>query len=78
MKKITLKNLYLKEVEQLSRSQLKEILGGSMLTSDSTHGITTTQDCAVSCGAEGGSCTTSECKSGSCSYQGASLVCVTS
>ncbi|TJZ50046.1 rSAM-modified peptide [Sphingobacterium olei] len=47
MKKISLKNLNLREVEQLSRSQLKEVLGGFISTSDSIP--RTTIDCAVRC-----------------------------
>ncbi|TJZ50049.1 hypothetical protein FAZ15_21760 [Sphingobacterium olei] len=41
MKKISLKNLNLKEVEQLSREQLKNVLGGFTGSSDEgTGGIT--------------------------------------
>lgn len=38
MKKISLKNLNLKEVEQLSREQLKNVLGGYADTSTSSGG----------------------------------------
>ena len=78
MKKISLKNLNLKEVEQLSRSQLKEVLGGgSTWTTNSTPGPTT-EDCELICETEEAKCTTSDCKTGSCVYSGTSLVCVTS
>lgn len=43
MKKISLKNLNLKEVDQLSREQLKNVLGGwtGATTGGGTDGITT-------------------------------------
>ena len=42
MKKISLKNLNLKEVEQLSREQLKNVLGG--YTGGTTEDIITTSE----------------------------------
>jgi hypothetical protein len=73
MKKISLKNLHLKEIELLSREQLKEVLGG---VGGSTIGTTTTEDCSVNCVADGGSCTSSDCKTGTCSYNDTYLVCI--
>ncbi|WP_316820461.1 hypothetical protein [Pedobacter gandavensis] len=47
MKKISLKNLNLKEVEQLSREQLKDVLGGwtGSTTTGPTQGGTTSPAC---------------------------------
>lgn len=75
MKKISLKNLNLKEVEQLTRAQLKDVLGGFTGTSGSTFEPTTTEDCWTGCEKPGNSCTTSDCKSGTCSYRSGSYVC---
>lgn len=72
MKKITLKNLNLVEVEQLSREQLKDVLGGSI-------GITSTAtNCAVECDGSNSSCVTVDCKPGSCSYVGDVFKCTAS
>lgn len=70
MKKITLKNLNLVEVEQLSREQLKDVLGGSI-------GITSTAtNCAVECDGSNSSCVTDGCKPGSCVYSGKYYSCI--
>lgn len=46
MKKISLKNLNLNEVEELSRSQLKEVLGGYIGRNGSIEeAMTTNYDC---------------------------------
>jgi len=45
MNKISLKNLNLKEVEQLSREQLKSVLGGFTGGTGGTEGGATTADC---------------------------------
>ncbi|WP_140937577.1 TIGR04149 family rSAM-modified RiPP [Sphingobacterium lumbrici] len=71
MKKISLKSLNLSEVEQLSRSQLKDVLGGFMSTSDSI----TIPGCTVRCENIGHNCTTSDCKVGSCGYIDGYLQC---
>lgn len=71
MKKISLKNLNLREVEQLSRTQLKAVLGGFISTSDSI----TTPGCTESCENEGDNCTTSDCKAGTCAYRRGTLGC---
>lgn len=77
MKKISLKSLNLKEVEQLSREQLKDVLGGwSNSTDNPAFGTTTAEDCATSCSNQGDSCKTADCKSGSCAYHSGSLSCV--
>lgn len=44
MKKISLKNLNLKEVEQLSREQLKNVLGGFTGGTGTDDGETTAED----------------------------------
>jgi len=56
--KISLKNLNLKEVERLSKEQLKDVLGGEMGTGT----------CAVPCRTEGGSCVTTDCIPGTCGW----------
>jgi len=69
MKKISLKNLNLKEVEQLSREQLKNVLGGY---TGGTGGPETetetvpTKECGDYCGGDDGDCNGScqECKEG--------------
>ncbi|MGO1595004.1 MAG: TIGR04149 family rSAM-modified RiPP [Sphingobacterium sp.] len=63
MKKISLKQLDLKEVEQLSREQLKDVLGGTFGSG--------TDDCQT----PGDTCTTADSTSGRCNYIGEMLVC---
>lgn len=76
MKKISLKTLNLKEIETLTREQLRDVLGGTfMSTSDSPS--TTSDKCESNCENSGGSCKTSDCKIGSCTYKGTRWVCVT-
>lgn len=58
MKKISLKNLNFKEVEQLSRQQLKDVMGGVQGSGNSCNTHSTS-----SCG---GSCTTSIGTPGKC------------
>ncbi|QNL49826.1 rSAM-modified peptide [Olivibacter sp. SDN3] len=66
MKKISLKNLNLKEVEQLSREQLKDVFGGSASASGTDSG-TCDPDAAIC----SGGCTTSANTAGTCSlFQG--------
>lgn len=53
MKKISLKNLNLNEVDQLSREQLKNVLGGYTVGTSSgitTEKVTTNYDCNCSSG----------------------------
>ncbi|MBL1408208.1 hypothetical protein [Sphingobacterium faecale] len=75
MKKISLKTLNLKEIEQLSREQLKDVIGGWV---SSTSGTTTTEDCSASCQNQGDSCRNADCKEGSCGYRNGTLICVAS
>ena len=57
MKRISLKSLNLKEVEQLSRNQLKDVIGG--------HVMTSAQSCSNNCyNGSGGSTTVSHTCSG--------------
>lgn len=69
MKKITLKNLTHKGIDELTREQLKDILGGQH-----TESFTVT-DCGVSCNAAGEECKTADCKDGICVYSGRFLLC---
>lgn len=71
MKKITLKNLNLKEVEQLSREQLKDVLGGGSLVSSEFS-----TDCQKKCKSSEGSCVTVECKPGTCSVVNDKFICI--
>ncbi|GHE31829.1 hypothetical protein [Sphingobacterium griseoflavum] len=59
--KISLKNLNLKEVEKLTREQLKDVFGGVVQP-------TTGGGCAVACRTEGSSCITTDCKPGTCGW----------
>ena len=75
MKKISLKTLNLKEIETLTREQLRDVLGGSfMATYD--FGTTTTETCISSCENLEEECKTTNCKIGSCNYRGGHLACV--
>lgn len=71
MLKISLKNLNLKEVEQLSREQLKDVLGGG---TDGT-GPSETLYCPTSCANAGDSCQTTDCKTGTCIHTSEVLTC---
>lgn len=73
MKKISLKNLNLKEVQQLSREQLKDVLGGNFGSSTGSS----SGNCTSSCHRSGDSCTTTDCQSGTCYYADDSLICST-
>jgi len=60
MKKISLDNINLDEIEQLSREQLKNVLGGFMYntTGNGGGGETTvpTKECGDWCGGDDGEC----------------------
>jgi len=77
MKKISLKNLNLKEVEQLSREQLKNVLGGYTGGTrgggdDPTATETEEDSCVKACGTggrgQGDACVTTDCEAGTCGY----------
>lgn len=72
MKKISLKNLNLKEVEQLSREQLKGVLGGFTGTTGGTGtddgGTTEAPGCLCSCDNHEGSWRSESCEGGNSSY----------
>lgn len=68
MKKISLRKLELAAIAQLSRSQLKEVLGGNRMPMTTGSG--------KGCSNVGDSCTTSDGKPGTCTYRGNLLVCV--
>lgn len=70
MRKISLKNLNLKEVEQLSREQLKNVLGGFTGGTDMGTDPGTTEGenlCTDSCGGTLGQCGPNQlCDTASC------------
>ena len=72
MKKISLNNLNLKEVEQLCRDQLRGLVGGHTGSNDGSS----QEDCRDSCSTAGDSCTTTECRTGTCKYDLGYLRCV--
>lgn len=71
MMKISLKNLHLNKVEQLSRAQLRDVLGGASMGS-----VPPTEDCPATCSNPGDPCTTNSCKSGTCGTFNNKLGCV--
>ncbi|GEM_PF-1010337 len=60
--KISLKNLNLKEVEKLTREQLKDVLGGEVTNTDIPHGETCSNNCSD--GKGGSRSVTHTCSSG--------------
>lgn len=77
MKKISLKTLNLKEIETLTREQLRDVLGGTFMATSGSES-TTSDNCEIKCESSGDSCKTSDCKTGRCATSYGSLVCVTS
>lgn len=72
MKKISLKTLNLKEVEQLSREQLKGVFGGSIGSGTGSS----SGNCTSSCNQAGSTCTAADCQPGTCKYTDGSLRCI--
>jgi natural product precursor len=69
MKKISLKNLNLKEVEQLSREQLKNVLGGYTDETTAPSAGCPNVTCSPTPGVGEGNYCANDNKSGKCGYE---------